>query len=579
VLRGTLDRVDDQDGGFDIEMALPWTALGLAPGSGPASGTPVTGCAVVYKSGSNPTVFPADAQPDRPAGWPVIRTEPGAGLTMIRRETPPVIDGRIEGAEWPGTGLVVAVPDLIPERNAPVLPLPLDPLVPGDRSVPIPDRNDDTLLAERHVFARFWPGLNADLLKRSAPPRGVLDPNGIFTPIDHPAIAYGPWTSSDRVGWHRLQLTGMAQAGIDTAWTMVVPDGHPMSPFDTKALTVLGAARRELEREGESVPALALWIEPTADSTPIDLSTESGKSSLYRTIQRWMDTVPVSQRRVVRVPMGEGTVPAYPIALAVPAAWSNADAAWASELRARFAAEYGAKSGGATLWFVGNSDFPAGATFDSRMGSDDARLLVRVVRPGSQAPFVSRRFGETFKGAWEAAKEAHWVVVDSWNDYNAATDIAPSRQYGEGYIGLNRLFRNSVVSSRFASAPLQIGDADLPRRARPGQLFPIDFPIRNQGARPLAASEVKLEYRWLRDGAVVTEGANSGQPTGPLAPGVPTTVRLAVTTVGAGAQPVAPGVYTLEVSAKHPGGTARKARTIEISETDSVDIVSTTLPP
>lgn len=579
VLRGTLDRVDDKDDGFDVEMALPWTSLGLPDGAAPDSGTPVSACLVVTKAGAPPTVFPSGADVTAPDTWPVVNGSAPGALVLRPRQTTPIVDGNVSPAEWPEPAVQFAVPDPIPERTAPVLPLRWEPLIESDRAVPIPTAADDTMAAERHVLARFWPGLNADLLKRSAPPRGVLDPSGVFTPIDHAAIGYGPWSSSDRVGWQRLQLTGMAQAGIDTAWTVMGPDGDPMAPFDTKALTVLATARRELLREGDTAPALAPWIESMpATGNPVDLANESGRSTLLSTLVRWLKAIPPSERRHLRVPLGDGTVAAVPVMLSRAASWTNTDSDWAQDIRIRLAREHAALAAGATLWFVGSADFPAGAQLDSRIGGDDSRLLVREVRPGSQAPFVPRRFGETFKAAWDAAKDAHWVVVDSWNDANAATDIAPSRQYGDGYVGLNRLFRTTLASSRFASAPIWTGDADLPRRVRPGQLFPIDFPVRNQGTRPLAAAEVKLEYRWWQAGKVVADGANIGQPTGPLAPGVSSSVRLGIATVGAGAQPLAPGAYDLEIVVRHPGGAIRKIRPVVVSEIDSVEITETSLP-
>ncbi|MFM7321847.1 MAG: hypothetical protein ACKO5K_10040, partial [Armatimonadota bacterium] len=575
-VRGTLERSGDVDRGYVIETAIPWSALGLPAGADPATLAPSLRL-VAHKRGASPTHWPAPAAADGSESWQTLSLAGGPGRPVPTAPADLRIDGALGPDEWSDAAIGFDVPDPKPDRTPPVQPLDLSPLRPADLLPPIATPVDDSLAAVRPVFARALVGLNADLLKRSAPPRGIFSPQGGYAAVDHPVAGFGPWVSSDRVGWHREQLMGMARAGVDIAWTVTGPDRGETAPFDAKALTVLAAAGKELRREGAKVPGLAPAVEFPSESESLDLASASGRDRLYAAVARWFQLVPPSQVARVRVPVEGGSQLAIPVSIGPSSALRNADGDWHLGLRERFATEFGASFPGTTLAFVGDEAAPAGPAFVGRLGASGPVRVDRV-RPGSMMPFRPRKFGETYKSAWEAAKDAAWVLVDSWNDYAAATEIAPTRQYGDGFIGLTRLFKSTFEPSRVASAEVALGEPDLPVRLRPGQIVPIDIPLRNTSPRPLSTSDVELSYRWIAADGTVVEGANKGRPAAPLAPGVEGSVRLAVTTVGAGNSPLSVGEHRLEIVVRHPGGQKRFARSTTIASTDSVEILSTTLP-
>ena len=175
--------------------------------------------------------------------------------------------------------------------------------------------------------------------------------------------------------------------------------------------------------------------------------------------------------------------------------------------------------------------------------------------PGNQSPLIPRKRGETYRASWDAAiaAESRWIVIDSWNDYAAASEIAPSRQYGDAYIDATRVQTIQALSSR--AWGVRILGTDVPAALSPGTLFPAMVTLQSTGLTPLRGpSAPTLTYRWEQNGKLVARSPVPIRPGGTLLATQATPVRLGIATFDAGGKPLPPGGYTLVLEATDPEG-------------------------
>jgi len=540
-LQGTLNRTDDRDKGYTVELAIPWDALGVDPKT--VSTQKLTYQLTVRKRGvPKPALFPAELGP----------------LTLVKADRTPLIDGELREGEWPAVAARFDVPVGAPlGALVPITPVPLDPS--ELTAVPL----DPAGLRERRLFARFLLSYQADFNKLAFPVQGLLAPNGTFLPIDQPAMGFGPWYSADRVGWARTELTQMQRAGIEVALTQVGLPESAVAPLEDKGLTVLVAALREMQAERQPILPLALWLE-TKGLKP-DLATPEGQSALYAAVVRWFAQVPAELRATVRV----GGVSVYPVFLSDSTGLVNANTpGWTEALRQRFAAEFGALTGGVSLAFVG-SGFAGALPYES-------------ISPGSQEPLVPRKNGETYFMAWEKARKAGapWIVLDSWNDFTRATELAPSRQYGDQYVELTR--RLSLLPEDTKAARLQFGTLDIPHRMAAGTLMNIPITLTNVSGRALTMDDsISVGYRWVQEGKTVAEGPIRIPLREALLPSFSTKISLGVATLLADGKPLPQGSYELRLEVLTPGERVGIGLPVRVEEkpTDAVQFTRSTMTP
>ena len=375
---------------------------------------------------------------------------------------------------------------------------------------------------------------------------------------DQPAGGLGPWFSTDRIGWHRGELSAMRRAGIESALVQIGGPDAPTALLDAKTLFTMTAALKELSHEKLPMPTVAPMLDTGFLSTgTVDLGSESGRDPLWNAIRRWTELVPAEYRTRVALPGGGF---AYPVFLTDGTkVLGNNAAGWADDLRRRFARAFGAQTAGTTLIFVGGRGFEAGENVVGALplggGRGRGALPLSVVQPGSQTPLVARKSGETYRKSWDAAIEAEskWIVLDSWNDYSAATEVAPTRQYGEAYIDATRVQTIRALSNR--TWGVRITGVDVPSTLSPGTLFPAQVTLQSIGQTPLRGPSAPiLTYRWEQNGKLVARAPVPIRPGAVLLATQTTPVRLGVATFGSDGKPLAPGVYTLTIEASDPDG-------------------------
>ncbi len=527
--QGTLNRVDDTDRGYTVELAIPWDALGVDGKL--AAKTAITYAATVRKKGvAAPAIFPVGAA--------LEKAESFGPLTLQATAVSPFIEGEQKIGEWPGASVRFAVPT--PAAQAAIVPTVPIPVDPGQlTATPLPANG----ARERRLFARLLLSYQGDITKLTFPPQGIIGATGVFVPVDQPANGFGPWYSSDRVGWARTELGQLRRAGVEVALTQLGSPDVASGPMEEKSLTVLVAACREMQLERQSFPLLGLWL---------DRSQATG--DLYAAIQRWFAFVPPELRATVRV----GGVSVYPVFLSDT---TGITPEIAEALRQKFAEEFGGLSDGISI-AVG--------------------LPFATVSPGGQEPFLARRGGETYAASWGKAHKSGepWIVLDSWNDFTRATELAPSRQYGDFYVDLTR--RLFTVPDPSKPAQLQFSPLDLPRRLAAGTLTALPITLTNIGGKVITLEDsVQVTYRWFQEGKLIAEGPVRIPLRESILPGFSTTISLGIATLLADNKPLPTGSYELRLELLVPGERSGISVPVRVEEkpADAVQFAHSTLTP
>jgi hypothetical protein len=594
-VRGTLNRSDDRDKSFTVTIAIPFDAIGVDPKTlkpGAEFGFDV----VARQRGGGMISLAEDVKAEAdvaaPAKWKRLvllgpeaadpakvdaAKYPGAvvAASVAAKAKPPLIDGAFRPEDWPPTSRITFRSPDVARTSPAVVPAPL-PGDEADATAPVLRTDIPLTSIGKRVLARYLLAYQADTHKAANPSRGIFGPDGTLLLRDQPATGIGPWFSTDRVSWHRSQLTDMRRAGVDVALVETAGPEGDTGLLDEKSLIVLLSALRGMTADGVPAPDIAPCLD-TAMLVPsrgpkLDLATEAGRDTLYEAIRHWFAHVPPEYRLRVSLPSATANgraVSAYPVFLSDGNAVANAsDGAWVDDMRRRFAADFGAKTAGTTLLFVGGSGFDsapgiAAAVPMTKAGIGKGALPIAVVQPGidSADALTPRRDGAVYQAGWEAAYEAKagWVLIDSWNDWTRGTEVAASRQYGFRYVESTRIL--SIASHGLTPRAVEWMDNDVPRRVRPGQVVTANVAVRNVGSTVLRGTDgISIAYRWRQGDKIVAQAPLRLPLSTPLLP--TQTVRLPVGIVTARPvdngklEPLPPGDYTLEIdfTAAAPGG-------------------------
>ncbi len=334
--------------------------------------------------------------------------------------------------------------------------------------------------------------------KPSAPPPQIAtgylyardDPNGAGVryadgtdafPL-HPARAKGYTYKS--VAWHTRELSAMRDAGID----VVLPAywGNPADralksgaglrwSFD--GLKPLTEAAGKMNKTGRKSPKIGLFYDTStlrdnAARYQPDLATNDGRAWLYTSLRDFWSLIPARLRAT-----GPNGGPLCFIAYTGPENVKNGvgDAALWEYVRAHFAADFGiepylvlqngwkpSRDG------VGDAAFPqASAPTDGLQTTGGVATLGPGVDQraghGMVKIFRDRENGAFYENQWRRllaqspVRRPRIALVESWNQWQQATAIAPSREYGDKYVRLTRkwadLFHRGARIPLPASSP------------------------------------------------------------------------------------------------------------------------------
>lgn len=532
-VQGQINQPGDRESGYTVEMAIPWVELGGAPSSGQVYRFNV----VTYSAGAGsapvaslaPGVVSAAGVQD-PSLWgelvfveaPVrtVASAPNARVCSRVFNQPPLVDGTISNSEWSNltsfgysqadgaaTTTEVQTSSSAARSRAKLEPHPATQRGTAAARIlpPIVEARTRQTVGP-FVMASYRLDWQGDT-RKSLPYTPAMDERSATRLASHPLDGTGPWMTYDRVDWHRVQLERARTAGVD-ALLVQVPAGEGASNGPARVgLQALAAAARWLQAQGRDYPSLAPSIEvpsvPTAGG-------EDQTTRLYSVVRSFYLAVQPSLRSAIWLSPANGGLPGYLVHLRGLSADSALTGNGLIELRRRFSAEFGGDlvlmadapakgaagvdlllpSLGDRLWAIDRSGWlpvvslSAGATPGSAMPA------------GAQGPLFARR-PDLYREAWRAVvgQKPSLVVLSSWNDYQAATEIAPTAEYGQGYADVTAAWSAALAAQDRLFAAILVAH-DLPSTAPAGAKTRVLVRLRNTGTMPWAPDVVALSGTW-----------------------------------------------------------------------------------
>jgi len=404
-------------------------------------------------------------------------------------------------------------------------------------------------------LSRYVYAYQADA-RRRIPLLGVRNPDRSSALSQHPWDGAGPWLSYDRAQWHKNQLSLMRSNGVDVVLPVFRGDAAARAAYSIKGLDCMAQALKELRQEreqpfikGKDVPLVGMYFDTDSMRTQFgqapDMQTEEARRTFYGMIREFFLHVPPEFRAAVPLPPeraraqhpipGSQVAPgtAYIVVLSSPATLRHLTAAALSYCANRFLKEFGAP----VLW-IGGPEFRGkaegldgvagakengGGWIDVRTispGRDpsaalvDSSSVVRVSAAGAAAaqpptPAIeSRRAGRTYIEAWIERLRGHpdWIFLDSWNDQQAGTGIAPTHEFGQQYLDLTRVAANQFRGG--VDYAVHILRATVPPVMAPRSLTQVQVLTQNTGQKGWpGGAGMGLSYRWFKDGQPVGDPA------------------------------------------------------------------------
>jgi hypothetical protein len=573
---GTLNNPNDNDTGFTVELAIPWQELGL---SGPPAGGQTWGLNVISRNRESldaPAQSFASLSPNvlshddiqNPSKWTKIQfittlanQLSGPNIVYCPRVTSdtqyPVIDGVVRDGEWNtaygytfGNTLIAgAAPTLADEPNItqspfatteqPVIQTPVTPDEPApgqtsttpDYTLALPGGGEihvgklrpppvidnaplsSSGLPEQTVGPEISPDASLALAAQTNVAPLILAPYTFtFKPetwptqlTDQPIDAIGPAFGGDHAQWHKNQLVDARRAGID----VLLPIIDPKDPESTTGLAALVEAMKELEASGQDYPLLGVKVKG---------------SDAAGALREFLTIVPAEFRAEVVLPDSLLDQRAYVL--------FDDTGPVASTLKSVVSDEF--KSPDTVLVTT-----PAGHDY----------VHITTVSPGgwdSNTDYTGRQETNTLSASWGKVYEgnANWVYLNSWNDFSAGTEVAPSRQYGEQYVDANR-----TDALKWAGA--EQWDAkylqnDVPSVVAQKTIYTVSIRIENNGSLPWRSGEdYALSYRWYKDGRLYDDSAPKLPLSDDIYPGESATVKVGLFAQNSFGGDIEPGLYTL----------------------------------
>ncbi len=575
-INGTLNKPDAKTTGYDVELAIPWTELGLT--KAPQTGA-TWGFNVVSRDRDSPTL-PADrfyslsgrvrskGDVQNPSKWSRITF-----VTAAVASTPdkvvcakvvgqfPRINGVIVSGDWPaatqlafGTDAVQApAPTVAEEPNTTESPFDNPPAMtmpsPGQTASAV----GSTIDMPNGAVIKVIPG-------------GIKNPVGMDVPVPPP-----PPTPRPKRGKGPVQI---AQNTATPEGVTVNSDSFSLGQPKPPAY-IMGIYRVDYNGDGRKAPGQNVWNaqggtlladQPMNGAGPwfsglrpqwhrqqlSDMRRAGIEVALLRTrpddalLPRELDAFITALKDMKAAGMD------YPlVGVDATAGQPDLDLIYAhipAEFRA-LSEIPGAGRAGVLVYDLSLGTDAKAALAD---GTPIARLFynsgVASVSPGrvDKNGVVSRKGGRTYDTAWQVAMVStpEEVVVDSWNDFLHGTEIAASRQYGEQYADATK----AAVILYDGNRPWHAKYLAhwTPRTVYPKTLYQIPIRIENAGTLPWRAGEgYSLSTRWYKNGKLYDDSAPRIPVGKDVLPGQALTLSVGLVARNNFGEDLEPGAYTL----------------------------------
>jgi len=495
-IEGTLNSPADVDIGYTVECAIPWKFLG---GQAPVS-KEIGFNVICWQQGENegPVSWSRTVTSEQEAGdssrWGRMLIAPNSTLATAEANwipcpfgRMPFIDGRLTAEEWMTASTLTF--DLPQPKIAPIAAVAKQTDVIG------------TLLT---IYRYDWQG-------DSSRPGAHLwqAANGPAT-SDQPREAAGPWYSWERVAWHRSQLNEIQRAGIDIVLAKYRGDDEARRTWARTGLDRLSEALKQMRAEGRSYPLVGMMLD-TAPLAGVDLKSDEGKRRVYGMIRDFY--LHVSREFWAELGLRSGQVGGgVPVLLGEPDALADWDGSFLAYAQERFSHDFD----GARLVWLGSSQWRTrgadgfyayvrlpGSVGVTQEGAGGVSAMAvspgYCPPPGTIADVRPRREGRAYRSDWQRvlASSPELVVLNSWNDFADANELAPSRQYGVTFVDATRYFAARMGSGRPHSVRLRKQAA--PDVLLPGTDYRVEFLLENVGTEDLSTGRrITADFRIVR---------------------------------------------------------------------------------
>ncbi len=594
-VNGTLNKPEDTDAGYDVEIAIPWTEMGR---SGPPAPGATWGFNVISRDRDSLTApgekfyslspnVRGKADVQNPSKWTRITfvNSPAAAASTPAKIICakvvgqfPRVNGTIVAGDWPaetqigfGTEAVTApAPTVAEEPNTTESPFdnppPLGPAAPAAQQAAVPTGMID--LPNGHGFIKIVPG--------------GLKPSGADAP---PAASTAP-IRTQKIGkgeYQVAQVPNLPKYSSDVP-TAPLPAGitvnsgaFVLGPPKPPAF-IMGVYRLDFNGDTRGGASQNVWN--AAGGTTLADQPMNGAGPWFSGLKTSWHRQQMSDMRLAGIEVAllrtepndpllgrelDAFVEAlkemkadgedYPL-VGVDATAGRPDL---DLIYAHVPAEFRA------MQDVPGLGQPGVLVYDLSLGSSDAAKaladgtpIARVfhsdtvtsVSPGrvDRNGILSRRGGRTYDTSWQVAlvSTPDQIVVDSWNDFAHGTEIAASRQYGEQYVDATRAEVIQYDGSRQWHAKY-LSNA-VPRTIFPKTLYQIPVRIENAGTLPWRAGEgYSLSTRWYKDGKLFDDSAPRIPIGKDVPPGHSLSLSLGLVARNNFGEDLAPGDYTLVV--------------------------------
>jgi hypothetical protein len=480
---GTLNRSDDTDAAYTVEIGIPWKFLGGAPEPEHRIGFNF----VVNVRGENEAFvsWASRAQSredlDRPRLWGSLELSPGVKPAVAENDVlicprvyaSPLVDGRLGAAEWIGASVIQL------QKPAPeTAPAPPARAAPG---------------------ARLLATYRYDYQPLVLPAGG--EERTLVSLADQPPDGVGPWFSADSIAWHKAMLRQAREAAVDVILPIYRGDPQARHTWSRLGLLRLVEALKETKDGRLSYPLVAMYLDASClpQAGAADLTGAAGRQALWGMIAEFCSIVPEEFRAQFDIGAGARS---NLLVLGPPAGIENWDAAAIDFCRDNYRRAFGAR-----LIVLGDEGWRSKApNLDGycalapgtamSYGKEGPRVAVRL-SPGYLGPgvIVPRHGGQAYEQNWMRAVSVapDFVIIDSLNDFAAATEIASSRQHGVRFIDITRQSAQVLIGRSQYRVALR--RETLPQVLEPGVTYQVELLVENQGFENLAESEnVEISY-------------------------------------------------------------------------------------
>lgn len=548
---GTLNRPNDKDTGYVIELAIPWREMGGVPKVGQVMGfnalCRMKGENIGFASFSpnvkteqdinNPSKWAKIVLTDVPS---IVSIQNGAYVCRKARVKSPVIDGVLSPNEWIKN---LAFQITLPE--------------------PPPSLPQDMYVIENPVLTHYFYWYQGDKDK-TAPYSHMVNDDRTDALTDHPMEGAGFWFSNDNVQWHKNQLTAIRNAGIDIIIPVYWGSTADKKVFASKGLNCMVQALKELKAEKKSYPLVGMFFDTTAmmvqyGSNP-DLRNDEVKDTFYGMIKDFFLNVPDEFTASIQLPAEKGGCTANIITLYTSNFFSGIDNSFIEYCNTRFFKDFDRK-----LIWTGGSDFRTkGVTLDgySSYGAglglqydDNGWIDMAGVGAGFDNSAVSgnpvfrpRMNGDAYKKDWDMliASNPNWLIVDGWNELHEGSDIAPSREYGDDYVINSRL--NMLRFNGMRQYDAKYLKNDVPQTILPNSICLVTLDVKNAGIKTWYPGQgIYIAGRWYKDGVLYSDAGARLPMQDKVLPGQTLNKAVGIKATDQEGKPLPEGNYELRI--------------------------------